>query len=88
MFDVDVSRPETEITLMRRVSMITGVSRGIGAATALVLAERGFRWSQSSRERPAGGNVTFPLGGGGHTGVGKGVVGCPHAVLLFGRNLR
>jgi 3-oxoacyl-[acyl-carrier protein] reductase len=28
---------------MRRVAMITGVSRGIGAATALVLAERGFR---------------------------------------------
>jgi 3-oxoacyl-[acyl-carrier protein] reductase len=33
----------TEITLMRRVAVITGASRGIGAATALVLAERGFR---------------------------------------------
>ena len=28
---------------MRRVAVITGASRGIGAATALVLAERGFR---------------------------------------------
>jgi NAD(P)-dependent dehydrogenase (short-subunit alcohol dehydrogenase family) len=29
--------------LMGRVAVITGASRGIGAATALVLAERGFR---------------------------------------------
>ena len=43
MFDFVVARPETEVTLMRRVAMITGASRGIGAATALVLAERGFR---------------------------------------------
>ncbi|HZE16997.1 MAG TPA: SDR family NAD(P)-dependent oxidoreductase, partial [Mycobacterium sp.] len=28
---------------MGRVAVITGASRGIGAATALVLAERGFR---------------------------------------------
>jgi 3-oxoacyl-[acyl-carrier protein] reductase len=28
---------------MRRVAVITGASRVIGAATALVLAERGFR---------------------------------------------
>ena len=28
---------------MSRVAVITGASRGIGAATALVLAERGFR---------------------------------------------
>jgi NAD(P)-dependent dehydrogenase (short-subunit alcohol dehydrogenase family) len=28
---------------MRRVAVITGASRGIGAATALVLAERGYR---------------------------------------------
>ncbi len=28
---------------MRRVAVITGASRGIGAATAVVLAERGFR---------------------------------------------
>src|SRR5271165_6521660 len=32
-----------EATPMRRVAVITGASRGIGAATALVLAERGFR---------------------------------------------
>ena len=43
MFDLDVAQPETEVTLMRRVATITGASRGIGAATALVLAERGFR---------------------------------------------
>ena len=43
MFDLDVARPETEVTLMRRVAMITRANRGIGAATALVLAERGFR---------------------------------------------
>ena len=43
MFDLDVAQPETEVTLMRRVAMITGASQGIAAATALVLAERGFR---------------------------------------------
>jgi NAD(P)-dependent dehydrogenase (short-subunit alcohol dehydrogenase family) len=38
-----MARPETEVTLMRRVAVITGASRGIGAATALVLAKQGFR---------------------------------------------
>jgi NAD(P)-dependent dehydrogenase (short-subunit alcohol dehydrogenase family) len=38
-----MARPETEVTLMRRVAVITKASRGIGAATALVPAERGFR---------------------------------------------
>src|SRR5215831_17332842 len=38
-----VARLETEVPLMRRVAVITGASRGIGAATASVLAKRGFR---------------------------------------------
>jgi hypothetical protein len=32
-----------KVTLMGRVAVITGASRGIGAATALVLAQQGFR---------------------------------------------
>ena len=32
-----------EVTLMPRVPLVTGASRGIGAAAALLLAERGFR---------------------------------------------
>ena len=71
MFDLDVAQPETEVTRMRRVAIITGASRGIGAATALVLAERGFRVVVNHRATaPAGGNVTFPLGGGGRYGRG------------------
>jgi NAD(P)-dependent dehydrogenase (short-subunit alcohol dehydrogenase family) len=35
--------PKMEVPLIRRVAVITGASRGIGAATALVLAERGVR---------------------------------------------
>lgn len=34
---------QTEVTLMSHVAVITGASRRIGAASALVLAERGFR---------------------------------------------
>jgi 3-oxoacyl-[acyl-carrier protein] reductase len=34
---------EAEVALMDRVAVVTGATRGIGAATALVLAERGFR---------------------------------------------
>lgn len=34
---------------MRRVAVITGASRGIGAATAVVLAERGFRVAVNHR---------------------------------------
>jgi NAD(P)-dependent dehydrogenase (short-subunit alcohol dehydrogenase family) len=43
MFDLVVARPETEVSLMRRVAVITGASRGIGAATAVLLAGQGFR---------------------------------------------
>ena len=43
MFDLDVAQPETEVRLIRCVAMITGASRGIAAATALVLTEQGFR---------------------------------------------
>ena len=37
---------------MRRVAMIKGASRGIGAATALVLAERGVRVSLTITPAP------------------------------------
>jgi NAD(P)-dependent dehydrogenase (short-subunit alcohol dehydrogenase family) len=37
---------------MARVAVITGASRGIGAATALVLAERGFRVVVNHRSSP------------------------------------
>src|SRR5690348_15268021 len=33
----------TEVTPMGRVAVVTGASRGIGAATAVALAERAFR---------------------------------------------
>ena len=61
---------------MRRVAMITGASRGIGAATALVLAERGFRVAVNHRDSArqaeevaaaitkAGGEVVNPHGRG------------------------
>ena len=45
MFDLDVARPKTEVTLMRRVAMITGASRGLGAATALIPQNGGSGWS-------------------------------------------
>ena len=43
MFDLVIARPETEVPLMHRVAVITGASRGIGAATAVLLAGQGFR---------------------------------------------
>jgi NAD(P)-dependent dehydrogenase (short-subunit alcohol dehydrogenase family) len=42
---------------MRRVAMITGASGGIGAAAALLLAERGFRVVVNHR---VGGRVGDP----------------------------
>jgi NAD(P)-dependent dehydrogenase (short-subunit alcohol dehydrogenase family) len=41
---------------MARVAVITGASRGIGAATALVLAERGFRVVVNHRASAPQGN--------------------------------
>ena len=38
---------------MDRVGIVTGASRGIGAATALVLAERGTGWSSTTGPVPS-----------------------------------
>ena len=43
---------------MARVAVLTGASRGVGAATAVVLAERGTGWSSTIvpvHPRPGGG---------------------------------
>ena len=70
MFDLDVARPETGVTLMRRVAMITGASRGNRCCDRTDPAERGFRVVVNHRaSAPQCGNVTFPLGGGGHAWV-------------------
>jgi NAD(P)-dependent dehydrogenase (short-subunit alcohol dehydrogenase family) len=37
---------------MARVAVITGASRGVGAATALVLAEHGYRVVVNHRAKP------------------------------------
>ena len=54
----------------RPVAMITGASRGIGAATALVLAQRGFRVVVNHRaSAPEAEQVVAAIGAAGEEAV-------------------
>jgi 3-oxoacyl-[acyl-carrier protein] reductase len=56
--------------MRRRVALITGASRGIGAATALVLAERGFRVVVNHRaSAPEAGKVVAAISAAGGEAV-------------------
>jgi hypothetical protein len=48
----DSFRESPEMTSTTKVAVVTGASRGIGAATAAVLASVGFGWSSITGPAP------------------------------------
>jgi 3-oxoacyl-[acyl-carrier protein] reductase len=59
-----------EVRMMARVALITGASRGIGAATALVLAEHGYRVVVNHRaSAPQAEKVVATIGAAGGEAV-------------------
>lgn len=65
-------------------ALVTGASRGIGAAVAAKLAERGFHVTVTAREAAAAQRVVDSLPGGGHAAFALDVTSLESIQALFG----